>query len=160
MRQMIMQQINCINYKYSLRKKIFIQSCTCLLLAWQSSRILAQSIGTIKTIDVDSGWAANSVNTTPFRKNSLVSNGDTQFIAFYNQQQYVVLGKRKHGTGKWILKQTPYKGNASDAHNSISIIIDGDGYLHMAWDHHNNPLNYCHTISPGSLELTPRQSMT
>ena len=121
---------------------------------------IAQSTMPIKIIPVDSGWAANSVNTTPFRKNSLASYGDTQFVAFYDQQQYVVLGKRKHGTDQWTLKQTPYKGNASDAHNSISIIVDGDGYLHMAWDHHNNPLNYCHSISPGSLVLTPRQSMT
>jgi hypothetical protein len=39
-------------------------------------------------------------------------------------------------------------------------MVDGDGYLHMAWDHHNNPLNYCKSISPGSLELTERLTMT
>jgi hypothetical protein len=41
----------------------------------------------------------------------------------------------------------------SDAHNVISIMVDGDGYLHMAWDHHNDPLHYAKSIYPGSLDL-------
>jgi hypothetical protein len=32
-----------------------------------------------------------------FRKNSLVTHGDTQFIAFYDKDRHVVLGKRKLG---------------------------------------------------------------
>ncbi|MFT3844198.1 MAG: BNR repeat-containing protein [Lacibacter sp.] len=113
-----------------------------------------------KLVTVAEGWAQNSVNTAVFRKNSLVTFKDTQFIAFYNEQRYVVLGKRKTGSSKWIIKQTPYKGNTLDAHNVISIMVDGKGYLHMAWDHHNNPLNYCMGISPGSLDLTGKMSMT
>jgi hypothetical protein len=110
--------------------------------------------------DVDSGWANTSVNTVVFRKNSLVSYKNTQYIAFYNQQQFIVIGKRKSGDKKWQLKQTTYKGNAADAHNTISIIADGAGYLHMAWDHHGNPLNYCKSKTAGSLELTDKLSMT
>jgi hypothetical protein len=113
-----------------------------------------------KVIDVDSGWANNSVNTVVFRKNSLVSYKDTQFIAYYDSDRHVVLAKRKTGTAKWILKQTPYTGNVNDAHNMISIMIDGQGYLHMAWDHHNHPLRYCKSVSPGSLELTEKMTMT
>lgn len=109
---------------------------------------------------VDSGWANTSVNTVVFRRNSLASYKDTQFIAFYDKQQQVVLGKRKSGTAKWELKQTAYKGNAADAHNSISIMIDGNGYLHIAWDHHGHPLNYSKSRAPGSLELTGKLSMT
>jgi hypothetical protein len=39
-------------------------------------------------------------------------------------------------------------------------MVDGDGYLHLAWDHHNNALNYCHSISPGSLQMTDKMLMT
>jgi hypothetical protein len=113
-----------------------------------------------RLIDVDLGWANNSVNTVVFRKNSLVSFKDTQFIAYYNSDRHVVVGKRKIGTNKWLLKQTPYIGNTNDAHNTISIMVDGQGYLHMAWDHHNHPLRYCRSISPGSLELTEKMAMT
>lgn len=110
--------------------------------------------------EVDSGWAANSVNAVVFRKNSLVTYKDIQYIAFYNQQQVVVVGKRRLGGKKWELKETIYRGNAADAHNTISIMVDGEGYLHLAWDHHGNPLNYCKSKKPGSLELTGKLSMT
>jgi BNR repeat-containing family member len=120
----------------------------------------AQNNAAIKLVAVDSGWANNSVNAVVFRKNSLVTFRDTQYIAYYNNDQFVVLGKRRSGTTKWELHQTPYKGNATDAHNSISIMADGAGYLHVSWDHHGNPLNYCKSIIPGSLELTDKLSMT
>lgn len=120
----------------------------------------AQNKIVAKLVAVDTAWASNSVNAVIFRKNSLVTFRDTQFIAFYNIQRFVVLGKRRTGSVKWELKTTPYRGNAADAHNTISIMADGDGYLHLAWDHHNNPLNYCKSIAPGSLELTDRLIMT
>ncbi len=134
----------------------------CLLIAcyFISHSLFAQKADRRITItNVDTGWANNTVNTVVYRKNSLVTFKDTQFIAFYNSERYVVLGKRKTGTTHWLLKQTPYKGNTTDAHNTISIMVDGGGYLHIAWDHHNNSLRYCKSISPGSLELTEKMSM-
>ncbi len=114
----------------------------------------------VKMVPVDSGWAANSVNTVVFRKNSLVSYKDTQFIAFYNPQRFVVLGKRKLGTDKWLLQTTAYQGNTDDAHNCISIMADGKGFLHLAWDHHNNQLHYVRSIAPFSLQMTAAMPMT
>ena len=119
----------------------------------------AQRAG-VKMVPVDSGWAANSVNTVVFRKNSLVSCRDTQFIAFYNPQRLVVLGKRKLGTDKWLLQTTAYQGNTDDAHNCISIMADGKGYLHLAWDHHNNQLHYAKSVAPFSLQMTAVMPMT
>lgn len=106
------------------------------------------------------GWAGNSVNTVIFRKNSLVTQKDTQYIAYYDQDQYMVLGKRIVNDTIWQIKRTIFKGNARDAHNCISIMVDGEGYLHVAWDHHGNKLNYAKSVTPGSLELTPKISMT
>lgn len=122
--------------------------------------VTAQSQPGVKLVNVDSGWAANSVNTVVFRKSSLVSFKDTQFISFYNKDRYLVIGKRKQGSGSWQLKQTQYQGNTADAHNAISMMVDGDGYLHLAWDHHNNPLRYCRSKAPGSLELAEKAPMT
>lgn len=113
----------------------------------------------IRIVNVDSGWANNSINTVVFRKNSIVSFKDTQFIAFYDSRSYVVLGKRKIGSIHWQLKQTSFKGSTNDAHNCIGIMTDGEGYLHLAWDHHNNPLRYARSIAPLSLEMTDKMSM-
>jgi hypothetical protein len=106
------------------------------------------------------GWANNSVNTVIFRKNSLVTFKGTQYAAFYNAEQFVVLAKRTQTSPHWQVQQTAYKGDAADAHKSISIMIDGEGYLHIAWGHHNQPLNYARSISPGSLVLDAKLSMT
>jgi hypothetical protein len=109
---------------------------------------------------VGEGWANNSVNVAVFRKNSLVTNGNTQYIAFYDKDKFVVVGKRTLPSGKWQLQRTPFTGNANDAHNVISIMTDGDGYLHMAWDHHNNKLHYAKSVAPGALEFSVQTGMT
>ena len=112
-----------------------------------------------KMVDVAPGWANNSVNTVIFRKNSLVSDGQDQYIAFYDSERYVVLGKRKLGSEQWTIARTNYRGNASDAHNAISIMLDGEGYLHVAWDHHNDQLHYARSVRPGELSLSAPLSM-
>lgn len=54
-----------------------------------------------------------------------------QYIAYYDANQYVVLGKRNLGSDQWMLKRTPYREICRDAHNSISLAVDGSGYLHQ-----------------------------
>lgn len=119
-----------------------------------------KGINGAKIIPAGEAWAKNSVNTVIFRRNSLVTYKETQYIAYYDENKNVVLGKRNINSKDWELKVTPYKGDATDAHKSISIMIDGDGYLHMSWGLHGGPFNYCKSVEPGSLELTPKMSMT
>ncbi|MXV17244.1 neuraminidase [Pedobacter sp. HMF7056] len=114
----------------------------------------------VKLVKVADAWARNSVNTVVFRHNSLVTFKGTQYTAFYDGDQRLVLAKRKSGAGKWESHITQFKGNAMDAHRSISIMLDGDGFIHVSWDHHNNPLNYARSVRPGSLQLTAKMPMT
>ena len=104
-------------------------------------------------VKVGEGYSKTSVNTTVFRNNSVVTFGDIQFITYYDPEEYLVVGKRKLGTEEWEIKRSPYKGRCKDAHNIISFMVDGEGYLHIAFDHHNNRLNYCRSKAPLSLEL-------
>lgn len=113
-----------------------------------------------RQVDIAPAWAANSVNAVVFRKNSLVTAGGYQYAAFYDQEHYVVLAKRKSGAAQWETRRTPFQGNVRDAHNAISIMGDGAGFLHVAWDHHNSPLRYARSVAPGSLELGAPQPMT
>lgn len=115
---------------------------------------------TQELVEVGEGYSSTSVNTAVFRNNSLVTHGDTQFIAFYDAEEYVVVGKRRLDESQWELKRSPYKGNCKDAHNVISVMVDGDGYLHLSFDHHGHPLNYCRSITPYSLEFCDREPMT
>ena len=110
--------------------------------------------------NISPGWASNSINTVIFRHNSLFSHNNYQYAAFYNEHADVVLASRELMSNHWKIHKTRYKGNVKDAHNSISIMLDGDGYLHMAWDQHNSPLHYCRSKHPHNLELTEQIPMT
>ena len=114
----------------------------------------------IRTSHVANGWARNSVNTVIFRRNALYTFRDHQYIGFYDNNRDLILGKRKIGTTQWQLERTPYKGNAFDAHNSISLIVDQEGYLHVSWDHHNSYLRYARSIHPENLTLGEEKPMT
>lgn len=131
-----------------------------ITLLFCSLVFLSKAQEKITLLEVGEGWAKNSVNAVIFRKNSLVSFKNYQFIAYYDADAFVVLGKRKEGKSTWELQKTNFKGNASDAHNSISIMVDGDGFLHLSWDHHNNALRYAVSKAPFSLIMGEKQSMT
>ena len=120
--------------------------------------IWAQNTGNLS--EVGKGYSCTSVNTTVFRNNSLVTHGNEHYISYYDAEGYLILGKRKLKEDKWTLHRTQYKGNVKDAHNIISIMVDGDGYVHVSFDHHGHKLNYCRGIAPGSLELGEKEMMT
>lgn len=125
----------------------------------------AQSVGIgfqpeVRLVEVGKGYSRTSVNTTIFRNNSVVTHGDEQYIGYYDGDGFLTLGKRTAGSEQWTLHRTQYKGNVEDAHNVVSIMLDGDGYLHVAFDHHGHPLNYCRSLAPYSLELGEKKPMT
>lgn len=119
----------------------------------------------IKITDVDLGYAQTSVNTAIFRENAITTCRDTQFIAFYDPEGFLVLGKRaiKDGndeTCNFTLQKSQYKiQHPCDAHNVISIAADGDGYLHVAFDSHLSQLKYCRSVAPYCLTLGPLETM-
>jgi hypothetical protein len=112
-----------------------------------------------RLVRVGEGWARNQVNAVIFRRNSVVSHGRRQYVAFYDAEARVVLAKRSLGTTRWELKRTQYKGDAVDAHRSISIAVDGAGFLHVVWNQHDSPLQYTRGVRPGSLELSAQTPM-
>lgn len=112
-----------------------------------------------KLIEVGKGYSETSVNAAVFRTNSVVTKGNTQFVAYYDGEGYLTLGKRQLCSDTWTILRSSYKGNCGDAHNIISLGIDGDGFLHVAFDHHNAPLHYCKSVAPYSLRLGGMQPM-
>lgn len=119
-----------------------------------------RSTSDVSLVDVGKGYSATSVNTAVFRGSSLVTHGDTQYIAYYDADGTLVIGKRLLRTSSWQLNRTQYSGNVTDAHNVISIGVDGEGFVHVSWDHHGHPLRYCRGIAPESLVLGETEPMT
>ena len=142
-----------------MKKTIGVSVILILMLIASVSSLSAERIEG-RLVKVGDGYAATSVNTAVFRGSSLATHGDTQYIAYYDGDGRVTLGKRKLGTDDWTLHKTRYTGNVADAHNVISIGIDGDGYIHASFDHHGHPLRYARSVAPGSLELGEMCVMT
>ena len=40
------------------------------------------------------------------------------------------------------------------------MMLDGEGYLHLSFDHHGHKLNYCRSTAPYTLELGDKEPMT
>lgn len=134
----------------------------CMVIGWAT--LCAQGVANpspkARLVEVGKGYSQTSVNTTVFRNNSLVTQGNEQYISYYDAEGFLVLGKRKLDSEQWALHRTQYQGNVKDAHNIISMMLDGDGYIHISFDHHGQKLNYCRSLAPYSLELGDKESMT
>ncbi len=100
----------------------------CFLAAFNS---IGQDHDTSNLITISEGFAKFHVNSTIFRKNSISIYNNHQYVAFYDKNANVILAKRKLDNESWEINKTQYKGSVKDAHNIISLIHDGDGYLHM-----------------------------
>ncbi|MHC4658745.1 MAG: BNR repeat-containing protein [Planctomycetota bacterium] len=143
-----------------MKRYVLYFSAVVLLASCSKANEVLSASKNPRIISVAEGWAKNSVNATIFRANSLTTHEDTQYIAFYDEDSHVVLAKRKLGTTSWRIHKTQYTGDTRDAHNGISIAVDGSGTLHVSWDHHCDPLRYCRAVAPGSLKLTDEMPMT
>ena len=111
-------------------------------------------------VAVAEGFSETSINAAVFRHSSLATHRDTQYIAYYDGDCYLTLGKRRQGSTAWELRRSQYVGKCADAHNVISLAVDGSGCLHAAFNHHSSPLSYCKGVAPGALELGEKIPMT
>lgn len=104
-------------------------------------------------IKVGKGYSKTSINTSICRKSSVISHGDYQFISYYDWLGRIILGLRMINSERWILRKQPFKDKVRDAHNIISIGVDGDGFLHMAYGMHGAKLKYTKSVAPHSLKM-------
>lgn len=141
-----------MNFKYvRYIKPIFIIAITALFFSCSNSSFQLDIKSNL--LEIGDGWSKNSVNAAIFRKNSIVSTPNYQFVAYYNSDAHVIVARRTNESSEWEIKETNLKGNIWDAHNVICIMADGEGYLHIAYDHHNNSLHYAVSTQPEGLEF-------
>ena len=88
-------------------------------------------------VSLGAAWASNSVNCLPFRSNGLLSHHETRYVGFYDPWGDVaVVGL---SAGKCLHRAIiPNSRKPIDAHTSISVGVDGGGYLHLAYGAHDS----------------------
>ncbi len=110
---------------------------------------------TLRQVSLDErAWAGSSVNVLGGVRQTLFTDGITQYAGYYDADATLVLAKRRLGDDVWQHQRTRFTGHVDDAHNHISLVVDGSGRLHVAWDHHNSPLRYAVAASPDSLDVS------
>lgn len=115
----------------------------------QNVALIGETVRSVQKIGV--GFAANAINTLPFRKNALTTffpkfGTAVQFAVWYDVYGRIVVSVAKRG--KWQNFPTQFFNDVQDAHNCVSIAVDGDGFLHLAWCRHNGTLGYARSIKP------------
>jgi hypothetical protein len=109
----------------------------------------------IQTIKIDSVWAGHPVGF------SLYTHGNRQYIAYYNANRNMVVGQRNLDEDHFelfIMPPTSRKtaGGTStvlgwDSHNSVTIGIDKEGFIHLSGNIHVNPLTYFRSTKPNDI---------
>ncbi len=98
----------------------------------------------------DDAFSGSSINTPPGYNQSLTSNATHQFAGYYRPDGTLVIARRSLDSPHWSQQATSFRANVADAHNAIALGIDGAGGLHLAWGHHNIPLQYARTAPGGA----------
>jgi len=122
--------------------------------------ILRGSAESVRITTLEPGWARSSVNAVIFRQHGLVTHDSIQYAAFYDANGSVALARRRIDAAVWEVRTTPYRADVTDAHDAISIGVDGGGFLHVSWGMHDESLRYARGRSPGALDLTEPLPMT
>ena len=118
-------------------------------------------IPTLNHIQLGQAWSGNTINTVIFRHHGILTAQNYQFTAYYDHNKQLQIIKRNlknQSITSYLIKETY---NLKDAHNSISLGIDAQGYLHLCYDHHVHSLHYRKSSQPFSINAwTEALSMT
>jgi rhamnogalacturonyl hydrolase YesR len=97
----------------------------------------------------------STINGQAFQQDVIHSSHGWQYVAYYDGARHVCVARRKLPSGLWQKLQIAgcdFKSN--DAHNTISLgICEGDGTIHLAFDHHVTTLHY--TVSKPGVATHP-----
>lgn len=89
----------------------------------------------------------------------LLTHGEQQYVAYYNEQHQMVVARRNLDDREWQKAALPSK-IGWDSHNYITMAVDSAGHLHLTGNMHCVPLIYFRTEKPGDIATFTQQPMT
>lgn len=116
----------------------------------------------VQVMEIDKVWAGHPVGF------SLLTSQNRQYIAYYNADRNMVVGQRDLSEPKFALTILPptsreTAGGTStvlgwDSHNSVTLGIDPDGYIHLAGNMHVHPLTYFRSVRPRDISTLRQET--
>lgn len=109
-------------------------------------------VKTIKQVALGDAWSGNTVNTVIFRHHGIFTHNAFQYTAFYVDHNTLRIVQRSLQNDELVQSDINGDFNIKDAHNSISLGMDRDGYIHISYDHHGTQLKYRRSLAPECIE--------
>jgi hypothetical protein len=81
---------------------------------------------------------------------SLLTHAERQYVAYYDAKHQMTVTVRKLGERQWQTIKLPSQ-IGWDAHNYVTMAMDGNGDLHVSGNMHCVPLVYFRTGTPGDV---------
>lgn len=102
----------------------------------------------VAEFNLGEAWAGNTVNTVIFRHHGIFTHQGHQFTSFYVDEHTLRFVCRRLSDDQITTYDLLGDYNLKDAHNSISMGVDRQGYLHVCYDHHASKLRYRRSLQP------------
>lgn len=99
----------------------------------------------VQRIDVEPVWSGHPVGC------ALLTDGDWQFLAYYDAERNMTVARRKLSETQWTFKRLPTK-IGWDSHNYVTMALDNDKCLHVSGNMHGVPLIYFRAEKPFDIE--------
>ncbi len=113
-----------------------------------------------KTLISSTGLGTNPHNVMSFIEEALWVYNGNQYVIFVDKDGDVIVGKRSFPSGDWSLHDTGYNVDSGNQHEVASLGIDSDGYIHISWGMHADPLNYARSDNAEDPSTFSTHSMT
>lgn len=119
----------------------------------------AAPAGDLAQFTIEQSWDIGEVPAGFPVRFCLLTAGETQYVAYYDQHRRMTVASRELGSSQWEYQVLPSKVGW-DSHNYITMAVDNDGHLHVSGNMHCVPLIYFQTEQPGDLATLKRSRMT
>lgn len=86
---------------------------------------------------------------------SLLTQEPYQYVAFYDSAKYMTVASRRLESETWNYKRLDNQVGW-DSHNSVTLAIDPEGYLHVSGNMHAVPLIYYRSSKPYDIQSLER----
>lgn len=95
----------------------------------------------VDTIPIDIVWPGHPVGFC------LLTHKGRQFVAYYNAERDMIVASRTLDSSDWTKTTLPEKV-AWDSHNSITMTVDSEDFLHLSGNMHVDALVYFRSAEP------------
>ncbi len=116
---------------------------------WAEGGRDSTAVRTEYALDIAPVWAGHQVGFC------LLTAGEHQFVAFYDDERRMTVASRRLDARKWLFRRLP-SDVGWDSHNYITMAADDAGCIHLAGNMHVAPLTYFRTANPYDIQSFER----